>query len=160
MLIWEGDRKLYEEEIPAPPIVHIISTQRDTEGVILRWEVEKSGSVRTNSCCLWYNSALVGPRCGRLARPRSAPTGNLPVNPRRYFELSPNLEIRVLATSGIATSITETTIILDDIGPSSPRLQLGFVGSVTEIKPVSLPNVVQSLITDSLGRQIIADQSA
>jgi hypothetical protein len=153
MLIWEGDRKLYEEEIPAPPIVHIVSTQRDKEGVILRWEAEK------NSCCLWYIVQWLDHATGdwRGLGPRQQETSLL--IPSRYFERAPKLEIRVLATSGIATGMTETTIILDDIGPSSPRLQLGLVGAVTEIKPASLPNVVQSLITDSLGRQIIADRT-
>lgn len=158
MLIWEGDRKLYEEEIPAPPTVHITSTEREKDGVIVRWNAEKSSSSATDQSCLWYlvqwlDSATDDWR-GLAARQQETSI----LIPRRYFEYSSELRVRVLATSGIATGSVETAIVFDETQPQRPLLQLALAGVATETKPALLPNVVQSLITDSLGRQLPTDR--
>jgi hypothetical protein len=158
MLIWEGDRKLYEEEIPAPPIIHITSTQREKDGVILSWDVEKSSSGATDQCCLWYLVQWLDPVTddwrGLTARQKETSI----LIPRRYFDRSSELQVRVLATSGIATGTVETTIVLDETKPPYPKAQLTLVGVSTETRPTPLPNVIQSLVTDSLGRQIPTDR--
>src|SRR5262249_51466889 len=38
LLIWEGDTKIYEEEIPDAPVVKITGVDQKKEGVVLHWE--------------------------------------------------------------------------------------------------------------------------
>ena len=160
MLIWEGDRKLYEEEIPSPPTIQITSTQREKDGVIVRWNVEQSSSSTTDQSSLWCLVQWLDSATDdwRGLAPRQQESSIL--IPRRYFEYSSELRVRVLATSGIATGSVETAIFFDETKPQRPVLKLALVGVATETKPALLPNVVQSSVTDSLGRQLPTDRVA
>jgi hypothetical protein len=49
-LVWEGDCKLHEEEIPAPPVVRITAVQVQREGALLCWETVRDRAEPHDPC--------------------------------------------------------------------------------------------------------------
>jgi hypothetical protein len=80
------------------------------------------------------------------------------VIPRRLFTRGSELNVRVLASSGIATGMVESTVELQDYEAPEVELHLG----VTEAQGESgqLPAVVSVLAVDSAGREVSPDQVA
>jgi hypothetical protein len=147
LVIWEGDRKLYEEHIPDPPAVHIEGSEQEKDGVLLRWNETNGGS-------LWYLVHWLDGDDWRGVAPRQQETSLL--IPGRLFTEGPELTVRVLATSGIATGTAETTLRFDGYRPAG--LELGIRGVPPETdSPVALPPVIQAVIRDAGGRQFGAD---
>lgn len=106
---------------------------------------------------LWYLVHWLDGDDWRGVAPRQQETSIL--IPRRLFIDSPSLRVRVLATSGIATGIAETTLTLDNYQPSEP--EIGIREALPEDQlPAPLPNVIHAIVRDSGGRQILTDSMA
>jgi hypothetical protein len=152
LCIYEGDRKLYEESIPDPPKLRIVGSQDQEDGVVLQWAPEgtKEGS-------LWYLVHWLDGDDWRGVAPRQQETALLV--PERLFIDSPELRVRVLATSGIATGIAEATLRLDGYQPSDPAVELREApGELQGAMP--LPNVLHAMVRDRGGRQLTSGSIA
>jgi hypothetical protein len=147
LCVYEGDRKLYEESIPDAPKISIASSDEQDKDVQLRWTAEGPEEGR-----LWYLVQWLDGDDWRGLAPRQQETG-LAV-PKRLFTDSPELRIRVLATSGIATGMAETTLRLDGYQPADPAIELR-EAPVELQEAMPLPNVVHAVVRDSGGRQLI-----
>lgn len=106
-VVWEGKDKIYEEDIPAPPLVQV--TCKFVEGKVeyeVKWSATHAGKEDID---LWY---LVQWQDGDTWR------GVAPRTKDRSMRIPPNLignslaeiPIRVLATSGIATGVGTCTL--------------------------------------------------
>jgi hypothetical protein len=159
-LVWEGDRKLYEEEIPPPPLVQVTDTGRTETGVTMFWKpVAREGQPPPDPCLLWYLVQWFDKPVEdwRGVAPRQQQPALL--IPRRLFGRRGQLQVRVLATTGIATGITPYTINFDKGG--APVLQLDLQGVDPEgPRPAVLPNVVRAQILDETGRQLPGERIA
>jgi hypothetical protein len=157
-LVWEGDRLLYEEEIPQPPLLKISDTGVGDTGVNLSWKpMSREGQDPPDPCVLWYLVHWFDESAEdwRGVAGRQQQTALL--IPRRLFGKRPEMQVRVLATSGIATSITPHTIM---IGQSqTPRYQVSLLGVQPEgVRPMPVPPVIRAVITDDAGRQLSGDR--
>jgi hypothetical protein len=149
-LVWEGDHKIYEEEIQPAPKVTIKSAAEKEEGVILHW------SVANNEKPLWYLVHWHDEEANvhRGVSPRQTQTSIL--IPKRLFARKRELEVRVLATTGIATGHAETTVKLSGYQP--PLSVLTLLGVQSPLRePATIPSVVHGVVMDSSGRQSPAD---
>jgi hypothetical protein len=155
LVIYEDDRKLHEEPIPDPPTLRVVGSEEQEDGVVLQWAPE--GPPDEHGGPLWYLVHWLDGDDWRGVAPRQQEASIL--IPRRLFIDSPTLRVRVLATSGIATGITEATLHLDSYQPSEP--EVGIREALPEDQlPAPLPNVIHAIVRDSGGRQILADSMA
>jgi hypothetical protein len=152
MVIYEGDRKLYEEAIPDPPVVAISGSEEQKEGVALEWAPEAPATG-----CPWYLVQWQDDDSWRGVAPRQQ--GTSLIIPRSLFIDSPDLRVRVLASTGIATGIAETILHLENHQPAMPQVSIREVPDESQL-PVPLPNVINAVIRDSGGRQIRAGRIA
>jgi hypothetical protein len=151
-VIWEGDRQLHEEHIPDPPPVRIEGSGQEAGGVRLRWSAPES-----QSRSLWYLVQWLDGDSWRGVAPRQRETSLL--IPGQLFTDSPELTVRVLATSGIATGIAEATLHFDGYQSTEPELSLRGLSTDADL-PAALPNVIEGVVRDNGGRQLTADTMA
>ena len=151
-VVLEGDKELYEEAIPDPPQVQLVSDKSREDGVFITWD-------STPASGLWYvvhwrdskhrNWRGVAPRLDSKSL----------LIPRRLFKNERELAIRIYATSGIATGYVEQVIKLrGDAGKDGNiNLSLGGVAAAPitgETGARAIPCVVSASATDSAGDQI------
>jgi hypothetical protein len=152
LIIWEDDKKIYEEEIPEPPVVKIESAVSQTSGVLLKWSSNSSTRKKLWYLVHWYDERA---KVWRGVAPRLQETFLL--IPSRLFVEKPELLVRVLASSGIATGVVEGSVKLDNFRPLNMHIMIR--GIDTKIKePQSLPNVIDVIVLDTAGRQAITDR--
>lgn len=146
LVIWEGDNKIYEEEIPEEPKVKIESAESNKEGVMLKWTADREEG-------LWYLVHWYDARTEvwRGVAPRLQARSLL--IPRRLFAQSGELRVRVLATPGLGTGMAEGIINLDDFTPQRPEVIVLGTDTSKE-KPFLIPDVLNAAALDSAGRQI------
>lgn len=152
LVVWEGDTSLYEEAIPDPPYVKITGTEAREDGLLLRWTSNPAQG-------LWYVVHWLDKKAGvfRGVAPRLEDTSLL--LPTALFAHGPDLEVCVLATSGIATGRDCAAVRLPNLRPRTPGL--GLVGvDPTGGVPQRVPCVLTVLATDSAGRRAPIDQVA
>jgi hypothetical protein len=157
-LVWEGDKKIYEEKIPDPPTVKITGTKvQQGKGVLLTWESDPEKDLYY--IVHWYDA-----RHGvfRGVAPRSDDKQLL--IPPNTFTNNPELKLRVYATSGIATGYAEAKARYDEGGdggtgvqPTGPDLTLGGVTPAPK-GPVPMDCVATVIATDQSGVQL-SDQN-
>lgn len=144
LIVWEDDKLLYEEEIPKPPEVEITGATLQKGGVLVRW--------RSDAKNAWYLVHWFDKRYEvfRGVAPRLQDTSLL--IPRALFADGPQLDVCVLATSGISTGRDCREITLKDYEPGVPTI--GLVGiDPAEPNPKPIPCVITALIKDSAGRE-------
>lgn len=149
LVVWEGDRKIYEEWIPDPPKVTIAHEKQADGGVALSWTAEAGGDDAHPLLYLvqWYDEEAEQWR-GVAARTRLREL----VIPRMLFNGERSLRVRVLATSGLATGSAETTIKVREAPPA--QLHFGLFGFDESLKEtMALPNPLRPFIVDARGRQ-------
>jgi hypothetical protein len=157
-LVWEGDRKLHEEEIPAPPEIRITAVQIEREGVLLRWEPVAGKAEAHDPDDIWYLVQWLDPASEdwRGVAPRQQETSLL--IPRRLLAEVRSLEVRVLATRRIATGMATTRILPG--GGRTGGATIGLLGLAAEgDRPAAIANVVHSVVTDAAGRQLSGDRT-
>jgi hypothetical protein len=154
--IREADEEIYREEIPEPPELRITSQESRGDGVHLEWKSNPRRRGTKEEACYLVQVQDSGGETYRGLTARSSDT--TAVIPRRLFTRGSKLNVRVLASSGIATSIVESTVELQDYEAPDVELHLG----VTEAQRESdqLPAVVSLLAVDSAGREVSPDRVA
>jgi hypothetical protein len=64
LLVWEDEKKIYEEEIPDPPEVEITGTEPHQEGVILKWRgISSIGLIKNTASTAALRPDSKTPRC-------------------------------------------------------------------------------------------------
>lgn len=144
LVVWEDNKKLYEEEIPDPPVVKITGMKLQEDGVLLKWSSDYPTP--------WYLVHWFDRKheVFRGVAPRLQDTSLL--IPRSLFCDGPQLDVCVLATSGIATGRDCGQISLDDYKPQSPGISLAGIDPA-QPAPKPIPCVITAVITDAAGRQ-------
>jgi hypothetical protein len=148
-LVWEGEKKIYEEEIPAAPKVTIESASEQKEGVLLKWKSDAEQPVWY--LVHWHDHRQV---VYRGVAPRQTETSLL--IPRRLFANQSSLEVRVLATTGISTGVAETVIKLKSPSSANPTVTLMGLDSPVR-QPVVVSYVIHANVLDTAGRQLSGD---
>lgn len=148
-VIWEGERMIHEEEIPAPPNVEIVSADQKNDGVLLKWQSDTEDA--------WYLVHLFDQESGvfRGVAPRTQDTQLL--IPKSLFTHQNELQVRVLATRRISTGYTDRKLALKDNQPPEPTVELVGIGGKSE-GPQTVPDVLRATVTDSTGRQSPGNQ--
>jgi hypothetical protein len=152
LLIWEGDRKLYEEWIPRPPKVTIERIEQDGDEVVIRWCGEREGDYddadEDAGCCeLWYLVQWYDEyeAVWRGVAPRSRVTHlRLPPALLRGAEL---LRLRVLASCGIATGVANFEV--KGTGRGDPRVDI-----VAVRDGATLGAQITAIVVDPRGRHL------
>jgi hypothetical protein len=149
LLIWEGDKKIYEEEIPDPPKVTITGSDQVKDGVVLHWQ-------GVDPKPLWYLVHWYDDRAEewRGVAPRLQETSLL--IPARLFLRRQSLRVRVLATPGISTGVAETALKLEKGDPGCPTVIL--TGVDISKAPVTAPTVLHAAVVDWAGRELPNDR--
>ena len=149
VVLWEGDTQIYEEEIPDPPVLSIKGSKSQDDGVLVEWSA-KSRSKGGDG--LWYLVHWLDQKAKvwRGVAPRQQEISLL--IPRRLFVDGPELRVRVLATSGIATGFVEASITLDSYSPDDARVTLLGIDTSTG-GPQTIPAILTAAAMDQLGRQ-------
>jgi hypothetical protein len=145
-VLWEGDKKLYEEEIPPEPTVNIGEPKVTENGVILSWTSDPSKDVWY--LVHWYDEEA---KEWRGVAPRLQETSIL--IPKRLFAHGQRLRVRVLATPGLGTGSAEHTIILKAKIVQPPKVILSGVQFADQL-PSDIPSVLHAALMDSAGRQL------
>ncbi len=130
MIIWEDRQKIYEEVIPDPPKILVTAESKkvkDVPGIAVRWQasvpIEDDSKKHDAEGRMYLVQWQDGKGNWRGAAPRSSecalfiPLSHLQLNPRQR-----KLQIRVLATSGIATGCVEAEI--SDLEIPAPKNKL------------------------------------
>ncbi|HTQ56673.1 MAG TPA: hypothetical protein VMI94_19540 [Bryobacteraceae bacterium] len=145
--VYEGEKKIYEEEIPAPPEIRIDSYEQQESGMLVKWSPADSAM----SGCLWYVVHWYDERSDawRGVAPRQQDTSL--VIPRHLFAKQSSLPIRILATSGIATGVAQGRAALGGWQLSQPTVGLTGVSATVE-QPAAIPGVIQAAVYDTSGR--------
>ena len=150
-LVWEDDHKIYEEEIPDPPEVHLVATKPEEKGTLISWESDPAEG-------LWYlvHWRDAKHRVWRGVAPRSQEKSL--IIPRGLLESGPELRVRIYATSGIATGLTEEVIEPDGDQPG-PGVNIT-LGGVTPMDqgPRPIPCVISVIATDPAGGRLPGDR--
>jgi hypothetical protein len=146
LVIWEHDKKIYEEEIPAPPTVKIESGHTQPDGVLLKWAAHDSGGRELHYLVHWYDNKAAVWRGVAPAQQTTSIT-----LPRSLFVEGPELRVRVLATSGISTGMDEGSAKLDDFKPSA--LTLTILGLDARAGSLRISGLLSVAAFDSAGRQ-------
>jgi hypothetical protein len=148
-VVWEGDKKIYEEEIPTAPTVTIESATEEKDGVLLKWSSDKEEGV-------WYLVHWHDERkeLYRGVAPRQTDTSLL--IPRKFFANEGNVSVRVLATQGISTGVAETVIKMKHPPSSDPVITLLGIESPVR-QPAEAPNVLHAAVLDAAGAELPSD---
>lgn len=149
LVIWEGNTKIFEEQIAVPPKVKIDKARSSKKGIDLAWSAKVKG--------LWYLVQWFDEPAGawRGVAPRQQST-SLHVSPQ-LLSRSPTLQLRVLATAQLGTGTAETTVKLANPAPPSLKITLTGIGDGAD-KPLKLPAVLHATVLDSAGREWPADR--
>jgi hypothetical protein len=155
LLVYEGEKQIYQEEIPDPPQIQINGFEQQEAGVLVKWSASK---VDANGS-LWYVVHWYDQRseAWRGVAPRLQETSLL--IPHALFAREQRLQIRVLATSGIATGVATDLATFDGWKYTPPTVQL-LGSSASTDGPVKIGSVIQAGVFDSSGRQIAGDRSS
>jgi hypothetical protein len=150
LVVWEGKDKIYEENIPNPPSVEVSCKYVEGEG---EFEVTYSATSRgTGVTELWYlvqwqDEGDVWRSVAPRTKDRSM---RIPPNLIGGFRGKPDVPIRVLATSGIATGMASCILSL-------PVLQ----SNTHEIIPMDAPGegaptspILRVAVIDEAGRSV------
>jgi hypothetical protein len=155
LIVWEGDRKLYEEWIPDPPRVVVTNQKLVESGVALAWSAEAPpehaadsdpSPARLQYLVQWYDDKADG---WRGVAPRTLEPSL--IVPRSMFNGLRELRVRVLATSGLATGSAEVVLALNDARPAA--LNFGFFGFDERKGTATLASPFSPFIVDERGRQ-------
>ncbi|MFP5228952.1 MAG: hypothetical protein ACLGXA_15140 [Acidobacteriota bacterium] len=147
LVVFEGDKAIYEEEIPDPPQVKIEGYQQSDGGCTVQWSAAQRGDSGLWYIVQWYDTRS---EAWRGVAPRLQNTSLLV--PRSLFAKQAVLPLRVLATSGIATGVAEGQATLDGWTQTAPAVAL--VGANPSAgKAVAIPGVLQATVTDISGRE-------
>jgi hypothetical protein len=151
LVVYEGDTKIYEEEVPPDPEIKIESGEQTKEGIILTWKPKREDGK------LWYLVHWYDRRAEawRGVAPRQQ-TQRLLI-PKRLFSGEKELRVRVLATPGLGTGVAEQVIKLKKDTPQRPRIILSGIDTSMK-KPVQIPGVLHAALVDSAGRQLTDDR--
>lgn len=139
LLVWKDKTLLYEECIPEPPRVSV-HCALVPQGILVRWTVEDTN---TRQCDLW---SLVqyrdrdGTWRGLLPRTQEREA----LVPFSLVPGQPRIQLRVLATSGIATGVAMCESVIPD--PRPPALFLDFTAIPGE-PPIPVPGAVPVPLT-------------
>jgi hypothetical protein len=154
LLVWEGDKNIYKEEIPPPPKIKIESVTQKKDGVLVKWTTDAKANSKKS---IWYLVHWHDEETGdhRGVAPRQQETTIL--IPTMLFARSPELDIRILATTGISTGYAETTIKLAKHEPAGPKITLTGV-EISPGKTVAVSNVIHAALLDAAGRQLPSDE--
>lgn len=116
--VWEGrDMMIYEENIPAPLELSWAEQYRTEDGIGLEWEPQRSFK-NENLCYLVQFEDR--PSVWRGVAPRSREPKI--IIPWRFFQHRNRLNVRVLASSGIATGSIDDLITLEIPGETASRI--------------------------------------
>ena len=148
LVIWEGDKKIYEEKIPDPPEVRIVSQKKQKDGILLKWDSKPEKG-------LWYLVHWEDAKHGtfRGVAPRLQEKSLL--IPDRLLK-GGDLRVRVYASSGIATGYAETQLKGEHVGLDRPRLTLLATSNAAGGRQSSFVATVLAL--DSTGGRIPQDR--
>jgi hypothetical protein len=149
LAVYDGDKRIHEEEIPRPPQVRIDSQQAEKDGIAVGWTASPD-AVAFLVHCRDENA-----HCWRALVPRTTETKV--VVPWAAIRRARKLPIRVLATSGIATGYAEA--VLETDGGDKPDVTLTLLGPgpLTE-RPRPMPAVVRAIATDASGVEVPGGQ--
>jgi hypothetical protein len=141
--VWEGRDDLYQVEIPDPPSIKVRSRyDEERQEVHVEWEVVSRDKEDLWFLVQWQDA---GERWRGLA-PRTRARDE--VVPNHLFGHRTRLRVRVLATSGIATTVETIEVVRPREGVQPPRIDL------FEMVPPALARVshieVKALRTDGL----------
>jgi len=157
LLIYEGDRKLYEEWIPRPPSVTIEGLQEDDAGATLLWRGKIEGDADDASCCrLWYLVQWFDEEHSvwRGVAPRTR-AERMPI-PSALLQGKETLMLRVLASCAIATGMAMFEVRGRPTGPNTP--QIGLISPGTPGNNTALGNHITAVPTDVRGRHVRTSQ--
>jgi hypothetical protein len=151
--VWEKDKNIYEEHIPDPPVVKIKPPTVTNTGLVLQWSATSpTGSTKD----LWYLVQWFDAEdeVWRGVAPRSQAT-TITI-PGRYFAAG-NSQLRVLASSGIATGKAEANppTVSDEAKPTITLAEQDHID-----KKRALPPVLHALAVDSGGRHVQAKSAS
>ena len=149
LVVYEGEKQIYEEEIPDPPKLKIDSVDQNESGVTVTWSPEAPDE----ECCLWYlvHSYDAESEVWRGVAPRLQERSLL--IPRHLFAREPQLRFRVLATSGIATGMAEGQANLK--GWQYQRPDVGLMGVTPNAAgPVRISAVLTATASEADGRDL------
>jgi hypothetical protein len=144
-LVWEGDKMIYEEEVPLPPAVRITSAERQGNNVLLTWDSDSTSG-------LWYVVHWFDER-HRVFR------GVAPRTQERSISIPASLggsvlRVRVYASSGIATGYAETEVRKP--AQSGGRATVVLRGEPPSETPRASP-VIGVMVTDASGKTVSDD---
>lgn len=148
LVVWEGEKQLYEEDVPDPPKVRITSVEAQKDRAEIKWQVSGEGAESDDLWCIvhWYDPVA---RVWRGVAPRQR--DHSAVVPARLFRHG-QLCVRVLATSGLATGFAQRELELDGYEPSPtrPRVEMVELGP-TGGGPAA---VLRAVLFDEAGREV------
>ncbi len=120
LVVWEGEKAIYEEDIPKPPVVSIVGKIVKPDGVLLQWNAVAEPPAELRSIVQWEDR----PGIWRGVAPRTSAT-ELMLPARRFAGRT--IAIRVLTSSGIATGMA-TDAIEFPRAPDRPKPDIALVG--------------------------------
>lgn len=145
-VVWEGDKSIYDEKIPKPPVVNITDHTREQEGIRLKWKASPDAKA--------YLVHYREPRSQSWRGLTPRMDDKTVIVPWQLFKASGKLLVRVLASSGIATGFGEIELQAgDDHEPPDVTMVLPGVGPTVK-GPVSLDAVPTVIATDASGKQV------
>ena len=149
LLVYEGEKCIYEEEIPVPPHVKIEGIDQAEDGVLLKWSV--TGRQRNNHLwhiVQWYDEDF---DTWRGVAPRQQDR-ELMLS-REIFGKRSAMMLRVLTTSGIATDVAQTNAAFEAWRHIAPEISLRGVTNAVKA-PVPIEAVIEAVVTDASGTQL------
>lgn len=155
LVVYEGEKEIYREEIPKPPAVTIEGFDQEKDGVLVKWSSPKGEGKKS----LWYVVHWYDARSEswRGVGPRTQETSFL--IPQNLFATGAEVEVRVLATSGIATGSATKVVSLDNWKYESPSIRLLGANPSADV-PVKGMDVIRAGTFDKSGRQLDDTRSA
>ncbi len=153
LVIWEEDKKMYEEAIPDPPVLTIKNADSKNDGIHLSWSAKNSGKGKKAGGALWYIVHWYDEEMNvwRGIAPRQQET-SLVISPALFVR--PTMKIRVLGTSGIATGYAEKTLQLKGYKAGDYQILLSGYDPKS-IESQMLPRaVLHAVAVNSAGRQM------
>ncbi len=154
LIVWEGTDKIYEEDIPTPPLVKVTCEYVQAENEFeVKWMATDAGGEGAE---LWY---LVqwqdGEDTWRGVAPRTQDL-SIRIPAKLIGRRRPELSIRVLATSGIATGVGTCTIQLRKTEiPGQDIVPLGEM-----VNGAGTPSILQVAVIDEDGGSVPAPDLA
>lgn len=146
LIIREGNTNIHEEEIPDPPEVQLKAKfNSKAENFDLSWEVVDRDEHHADYWYLvqWQDED----NAWRGLMPRTQePKATIPLN---LFRNNKELNIRVLATSGIATGVAEFQLEIDETPPESVTI----IETTSGFDDPSF-GVIKATVVDSTGRSV------